>query len=82
MRCIGLKASWITRGVDEAPGLRKRVGDIREHLRFLLEADDRNTVFWIERRVAAGGIFDPATRNTYLQATPIDVSEMLQRVAV
>ena len=67
-----------TRGVDEAPGLKKRVGDIREHLRFLLEADDRNTVFWIERRSAGG--FRSATRNTYLQATPIDVSEMLSEL--
>ena len=64
-----------TRGVEEAPGLRKRVGDIREHLRFLLESDDRNTVFWIERRSAGG--MRSAMRNTYLQATPIDVSELL-----
>jgi len=66
------------RGVDEAPGLKKRVGDIREHLRFLLEADDHNTVFWIERRSAGG--MRAASRNTYLQATPIDVSEMLSEL--
>jgi len=64
-----------TRGVEEVTGLKKRVGDIREHLRFLLEAEDRNTVFWIERRSAGGT--RSALRNTYLQATPIDVSEML-----
>jgi ATP-dependent DNA helicase DinG len=55
------------RGVEEALGLKKRVADIREHLRFLLEAESVNTVFWIERRA----------RNTYLQATPIDVSDLL-----
>jgi len=55
------------RGVEESLGLKKRVGDIREHLRFLLESENANTVFWIERRA----------RNTYLQATPIDVSELL-----
>jgi ATP-dependent DNA helicase DinG len=38
------------RGVEEALGLKKRVADIREHLRFLLEAESVNTVFWIERR--------------------------------
>ena len=38
------------RGVEEATGLKKRVADIREHLRFLLEAESVNTVFWIERR--------------------------------
>jgi ATP-dependent DNA helicase DinG len=63
------------RGVEEAPGLKKRVAGIRDHLRFLLEADDANTVFWIERRGA--GVRQGA-RNTYLQATPIDVSEILR----
>ncbi len=58
------------RGVEESQGLRKRVTDIREQLRFLLEADSKNTVFWIERRA----------RNTYLQATPIDVSDMLSEL--
>src|SRR5271170_1498389 len=58
------------RGVEESMGLKKRVADIREHLRFLLEADSVNTVFWIERRA----------RNTYLQATPIDVSDLLSEL--
>src|ERR1700734_3750116 len=38
------------RGVEEALGLKKRVADIREHLRFLMEAESVNTVFWIEAR--------------------------------
>jgi len=38
------------REVEEASGLRKRAADIRNHLKFLLESDDPNTVFWIERR--------------------------------
>lgn len=91
--------------VDEAPGLRKRAADIRNHMKFLLEADDKNTVFWIERR-AMGGLrnaarMQPRTTaltsappvlsgavakdsgsayqsfSTHLQATPIDVSELL-----
>lgn len=41
------------REVDEASGLRKRAQDIRQHLRFLLESEDRNQVFWIERRAAS-----------------------------
>ena len=65
------------RGVEEALGLRKRVADIREHLRFLLEAESVNTVFWIERR---GGSPRQGGRNTYLQATPIDVSELLSEM--
>ncbi|MGC2399023.1 MAG: ATP-dependent DNA helicase [Acidobacteriaceae bacterium] len=58
------------RGVDESQGLKKRVADIREHLRFLMEAESTNTVFWIERR----------SRNVYLQGTPIDVSALLSEL--
>lgn len=71
------------RNVEEAAGLRKRAADIRAHLSFLLESSDRNTVFWIERR-AAGGVRalargrENAAFNTHLQATPIDVSELLE----
>ncbi len=42
------------KNVEETPGLRKRATDIRNHLKFLLESDDPNTVFWIDRRVAGG----------------------------
>ena len=70
------------REVEEASGLRKRAADIRNHLKFLLESDDPNTVFWIERRVtqgvknAARGEANQAF-TTHLQATPIDVSNIL-----
>ncbi|MEO6817959.1 MAG: ATP-dependent DNA helicase [Edaphobacter sp.] len=71
------------KNVEEIPGLRKRTADIRAHLAFLLESTDRNTVFWIERR-AGGGVRNlarggaaPAAVHTHLQATPIDVSELL-----
>ena len=68
------------KNVEESTGLRKRTADIRAHLAFLLESSDRNTVFWIERR-AAGGVRNLARGShafhTHLQATPIDVSELL-----
>ena len=70
------------KGVEEAPGLCKRAGDIATHLKFLLEADDPNTVFWIERR-AAGGVRNlaraagHASHHTHVQATPIDVSQIM-----
>jgi ATP-dependent DNA helicase DinG len=68
--------------VEEAPGLRKRTADIATHLKFLLESQDPNTVFWIDRR-AAGGVRNlarsagHASHHTHLQATPIDVSQLL-----
>src|SRR5579862_3485770 len=43
------------KNVDEAPGLRKRVARLRSELEFLLESNASNTVYWLERRVYAGG---------------------------
>ncbi|HTV06077.1 MAG TPA: ATP-dependent DNA helicase [Acidobacteriaceae bacterium] len=63
------------RGVEEAAPLRKRTGDIRERLKFLMEAEDKNTVFWLERRGGRQG-----STSTHLQATPIDVSELLEEL--
>ncbi len=68
------------KNVEESTGLRNRAADIRHHLKFLLESDDPNNVFWIERR-PVGGVRNlaraTAAFNTHLQATPIDVSELL-----
>jgi ATP-dependent DNA helicase DinG len=79
------------REVDEATGLRKRAADIRNHMKFLLESTDPNTVFWIERRATSGvrnaarnarlvepsAIPSPQSFSTHLQATPIDVSTLM-----
>ncbi|MGA7109871.1 MAG: helicase C-terminal domain-containing protein [Terracidiphilus sp.] len=83
-------------GVDEAPGLRKRVARLRSELEFLLESNQSNMVYWLERRAAftdrsasssnpqapsAGLAGRGATRSTtFLQATPIDVSELLREL--
>jgi ATP-dependent DNA helicase DinG len=76
------------REVEEAAGLRKRAADIRNHMKFLLESVDPNTVFWIERRATTGlrnaaratnhpETATPQAFSTHLQATPIDVSTLL-----
>jgi len=76
-------------GIDEAPGLRKRVARLRSELEFLLESNASNMVYWMERRVAGGRTDKPAARSagfrsearhTFLQATPIDVSELLHEL--
>ena len=71
------------KNVEETPGLRKRTTDIRNHLKFLLESTDQNTVFWIDRRPTAGlrATARPSSQgfHTHLQATPIDVSELLSQ---
>jgi ATP-dependent DNA helicase DinG len=77
------------KGVDEAPGLRKRVARLRSELEFLLESNSSNMVYWMERRIlggaASGEKASPRTprqqsRTTFLQATPIDVSELLKEM--
>jgi ATP-dependent DNA helicase DinG len=70
------------KGVDEAPGLRKRVGRLRSELEFLLESTASNMVYWMERRISGSGAggrgsIRAQARTTFLQATPIDVSELL-----
>jgi ATP-dependent DNA helicase DinG len=61
------------RSAEDAQPLRRRTGATREQLKFLMESEDRNTVFWLERR---GG----RQLSTHLQATPIDVSELLREL--
>jgi ATP-dependent DNA helicase DinG len=76
-------------GVDEAPGLKKRVGRLRTELEFLMESNSSNMVYWMERRLHGGGSSSDrsgtrsirnAARNTFIQATPIDVSELLHEL--
>jgi ATP-dependent DNA helicase DinG len=78
-------------GVDEAPGLKKRVARLRVELEFLLESNSCNMVYWMERRLGGGGAerplsagragaLRPQARATFLQATPIDVSELLHEL--
>jgi ATP-dependent DNA helicase DinG len=59
------------RAAEDASSLGRRTGAIREQFKFLMESNDRNTVFWLERRSGRHG-------STHLQATPIDVSELLR----
>jgi ATP-dependent DNA helicase DinG len=63
----------------------RRAQELQVHLGFAMESDDRNTVFWIERR--GGRANSPQKRretekggrqNVFLQATPIDVGPILR----
>jgi len=77
------------KGIDEAPGLKKRVARLRSELEFLLESNANNMVYWMERRIsgAPASATSPqrsaarsASRTTFLQATPIDVSALLSEL--
>ncbi|MGD0681880.1 MAG: ATP-dependent DNA helicase [Terracidiphilus sp.] len=77
-------------GIDESPGLRKRVTRLRSEFEFLLESNANNMVYWMERRIFGGldkfsagskaSALRHQSRTTYLQATPIDVSELLHEL--
>jgi ATP-dependent DNA helicase DinG len=72
-------------GIDEAPGLKKRVARLRSEFEFLLESNASNMVYWMERRVFGGANSKTfaargGPRTTFLQATPIDVSELLHEL--
>jgi ATP-dependent DNA helicase DinG len=69
--------------VEEASGLEARAASLRADLEFLIESTASNMVFWLERRGSGSSnttVHRPSARSatTILQATPIDVSELLR----
>ena len=68
---------------EEVFNFVRRAQELQVQLGFAMESDDRNTVFWIERR---GGRYSPRKsgdektrrQNVFLQATPIDVGPILR----
>jgi ATP-dependent DNA helicase DinG len=65
----------------------RRAQELQVQLGFAMESDDRNTVFWIERRGGRGRGNSPqksrdsersGRQNVFLQATPIDVGPILR----
>jgi ATP-dependent DNA helicase DinG len=61
---------------EEVFNFIRRTDELRVQLGFLMESEDQNTVFWIERRGGRGISRDK--RNVFLQATPIDVAPILK----
>src|SRR6202795_3973951 len=75
---------------EEVFTLMRRAQQLQVQLRFVMENEDPNTVFWIERRGFRGAPGAPARRrsadektaggrtNVFLQATPIEVGQILR----
>ena len=57
---------------EEVYNFARRGQELQVQLGFLMEGDEKNTVYWIERR---GG---RDRQNVFLQATPIDVAPILK----
>jgi ATP-dependent DNA helicase DinG len=58
---------------EEVFTFARRAQELQVQLGFVMESEDRNTVFWVERR--RGG---RDRLNVFLQATPIDVAPILR----
>ncbi len=71
---------------EEVFNFVRRSQELQVQLTFAMESDDRNTVFWIERRAGRGPNSSrkqaapdrTARQNVFLQATPIDVGPILR----
>jgi ATP-dependent DNA helicase DinG len=77
---------------EEVFNFVRRAQELQVQLGFAMESDDRNTVFWIERRGGRGRANSPqrhrdtgktkdsfqSRQNVFLQATPIDVGPILR----
>jgi ATP-dependent DNA helicase DinG len=72
---------------EEVFNFVRRAQEIQVQLGYAMESEDRNTVFWIERRGGRGRTNSPQRakemekgprQNVFLQATPIDVGPILR----
>ena len=63
---------------EEVFGFSRRTQELQAQLAFILESTDKNTVFWIEYR-GEGRRTRGGQTHIVLQATPIDVSQILKQ---
>jgi len=68
----------ITDKPEDIHSLLRRVEELRVQLSFVMESNDRNTVFWIDRRSERGS-GRTGQQHVFLQATPISVSDILRQ---
>jgi ATP-dependent DNA helicase DinG len=64
---IGSHLKLLQNPPDEVGPLQRRVEEIRRSLRFAMESDDEEYVYWVEKR----------GRGCFIQATPINVAGIL-----
>jgi ATP-dependent DNA helicase DinG len=76
---LGAELQNLPSKAEEIFTFSRRARELQVQLGFLMESEDHNTVFWIERRGPRGGTgTGRRTGNVYLQATPIDVALILK----
>jgi ATP-dependent DNA helicase DinG len=74
---IGSELENLSPKPEEIFTFGRRAQELQVQLGFLMESEDRNTVFWIERRGSRGAGTREKSR-VFLQATPIDVAPILK----
>jgi len=67
LELLAMQLEFLKAAPEETIPLTLRAREIARRLQFFMESNDRQYVYWIERR----------GRGTFLQATPIDVSKLL-----
>ncbi|MGB8010759.1 MAG: ATP-dependent DNA helicase [Terriglobales bacterium] len=88
---LGAELEQLPQKPEDVFSLVRRAQQLQVQLRFVMENEDPNTVFWIERRGFRGAPGAPSRRkapderhvgggrtNVYLQATPIEVGQILR----
>ena len=65
---LGIQLKLVRDQTDVVIPLERRAAELEEALRLIIEVDDASYVYWMERR----------GRGVFLQATPIDVAEILE----
>ncbi len=87
---LGAELEQLPQKPEEVFTLVRRARELQVQLRFVMESEDPNTVYWIERRAFRGAPGVPSRRkssderhaggrtNVFLQATPIEVGQILR----
>jgi ATP-dependent DNA helicase DinG len=69
LKSIETEFAALTKKPEELTRLGRRSFELRQELSFLFESNERNFVYWYERR----------NKGVFLAATPIDVSQILRQ---
>jgi ATP-dependent DNA helicase DinG len=82
VRRLGSELENMPSKPEEVFNFSRRAQELQVQLGFVMEQEDHNTVFWIERRRGAFAKgkdnFSGGRQNVFLQATPIDVAPILK----
>ncbi len=83
VRRLGSELENMPSKPEEVFNFSRRAQELQVQLGFVMEQEDHNTVFWIERRRGAfskgkDSLSSGGRQNVFLQATPIDVAPILK----